>query len=462
MALTVEPQSQDYGETSSAPDITVTIRESQGLKINGTANYTTEQGEVLKTDTFVATGKYEYKPRFDDVWSSLPEGSNSIELSVSSYEEVTETPITWSTLGLVKDTYKYTGSSQSPQLKGYDSTKMTISSEGYTATNPGQYTFSIAPKTGYCWSYPYPSAVGKNGRITFVWNIEKAEGYIDIDGQRYREGETCQVTCTSNTTYRYLVNGPNSEFNVYAGSQDIAYIERWYSDPNYIRVKPYANGTVTNCCIYMGETEFYKKTQINFVVYSNLTKTITALPSQKGTLYDNGNYQTPSWNNYNPDELQIGGVIYSNIAGTFNAAFAPQDGYKWWDGTTEWKNVSWTIQPNATPSQSPFFALEPNGITMSANSAQDVTIYCDINYSIKVTSPNPSVAGVYYYNQYFSQYGNWNGQITLGETGEEVTVSASPQGGKFTIIALKSGTVNIKVEAPNYPDLTKYLTVNVI
>lgn len=75
----------------------------------------------------------------------------------------------------------------------------------------------------------------------------------------------------------------------------------------------------------------------------NLAQTIDAVPSQSGSLTFTGNVQSPTWNSYNPDMLEIGGVTSGTDAGTYTATFTPKDGYQWSDGTTDAREVTWSI-----------------------------------------------------------------------------------------------------------------------
>lgn len=76
---------------------------------------------------------------------------------------------------------------------------------------------------------------------------------------------------------------------------------------------------------------------------SDLVNTINAVPTQNGTLTFTGSEQSPSWNNYNPDTLTLGGVTTGTNAGSYVATFTPKEGYKWSDDTTTAKEVTWTI-----------------------------------------------------------------------------------------------------------------------
>lgn len=76
---------------------------------------------------------------------------------------------------------------------------------------------------------------------------------------------------------------------------------------------------------------------------SNIAFKIDVLPTQAGTLTYTGQAQSPSWNSYNTAAMVIGGVTSATAAGTYVATFTPLENYKWSDGTTETKEVEWTI-----------------------------------------------------------------------------------------------------------------------
>lgn len=87
---------------------------------------------------------------------------------------------------------------------------------------------------------------------------------------------------------------------------------------------------------------------------SSIAFTIDVVPTQSGALTYTGQAQSPSWNSYNPDTMTLGGVTTGTNAGTYTATFTPKDKYKWSDGTTDAKSVTWTIgkASMAVPSQS--------------------------------------------------------------------------------------------------------------
>lgn len=71
--------------------------------------------------------------------------------------------------------------------------------------------------------------------------------------------------------------------------------------------------------------------------------TINTVPTQSGSLTYTGSAQSPTWNSYDTNALQIGGTTTGTNAGTYQATFTPKSPYKWADGTTDARTVNWTI-----------------------------------------------------------------------------------------------------------------------
>lgn len=76
---------------------------------------------------------------------------------------------------------------------------------------------------------------------------------------------------------------------------------------------------------------------------------IPALPTQNGALAADGTPKSPSWDGYDVSQLTIGGDRFGTEAGDYTATFTPKDNYKWWDGTIETKNATWTITSVIVP-----------------------------------------------------------------------------------------------------------------
>ena len=72
-----------------------------------------------------------------------------------------------------------------------------------------------------------------------------------------------------------------------------------------------------------------------------------AVPKQVGTLTANGSEQSPTWKNYDSSKMTISGTTSAVKAGTYTATFTLNDGYAWFDGTAEDKDVQWTMESGA-------------------------------------------------------------------------------------------------------------------
>ena len=118
--------------------------------------------------------------------------------------------------------------------------------------------------------------------------------------------------------------------------------------------------------------------------------TISTVPSQSGSLTYNGGSQSPTWSNYNATYMTIGGTTSGTNAGSYNASFTPKTDYRWSDGTTSAKTVSWSISKatgTLTVSKS---SVELNMSTLSTT----FTIGGNHDGTLSVVSNNTGIATV--------------------------------------------------------------------
>lgn len=71
--------------------------------------------------------------------------------------------------------------------------------------------------------------------------------------------------------------------------------------------------------------------------------TISALPTQSKALAADGTSKTPSWDGYDPAKMTISGEQTGTEPRDYTVYFTPTDNYKWWDGSIEAKEATWTI-----------------------------------------------------------------------------------------------------------------------
>lgn len=166
---------------------------------------------------------------------------------------------------------------------------------------------------------------------------------------------------------------------------------------------------------------------------TELTFTIEVLPSQSNTLKYNGSTQEPEWDNYNPDTMEIGGVLSATSAGTYAATFTPRNHYQWSDGTTTAKNIYWKISKAVgtltTDQQSLVIDKENLSVSFTIGGNHDGTIQLVSNdTSVATVSKSGNTVTVSHVNQ------------TTGST--SITVSCS-EGTNYTAPA----SINIPVSA---------------
>lgn len=154
---------------------------------------------------------------------------------------------------------------------------------------------------------------------------------------------------------------------------------------------------------------------------------VNIVPDTASAFVYDGSEKTPVWQNYDPEQLMIGGTAAATNAGVYTVYFVPNSDYEWWDGTCEPKYVEWTIEKAAgTLSLS-----ETSGTLLVKGRTTTFTINTNSDGAITVNSSNTAAA-------------------TVSISGKTVTVKCV-KGGSSTI------TVDV-AESANYtaPDSKTY------
>lgn len=73
------------------------------------------------------------------------------------------------------------------------------------------------------------------------------------------------------------------------------------------------------------------------------TKINIPLPAQSGVLFYDGTEQSPTWNNYAANQLDISGTTAATEVGTYTAYFTPKGKYFWQDNSQATIPVTWSI-----------------------------------------------------------------------------------------------------------------------
>jgi len=145
--------------------------------------------------------------------------------------------------------------------------------------------------------------------------------------------------------------------------------------------------------------------------------TINNYPSQSGTLSYTGSFQSPTWNYYDSSKMMRSGTTSGTNAGTYTATFTPTSNYQWSDGTTNTKNISWTISKINDS-----LTLSKTSMSFSSVNSTNTSTASGYHGTLSATTSNSSVA-------------------TVSVSGSTITVTCKGSG-SATITVTSSATTN--------------------
>lgn len=373
--------------------------------------------------TLTATG-WTYSPS-----GALPEGTSEVEI-IYTEAGVTKTAVQAITVErgtisvpTVSGSLTYNGQAQSPTLTGYDADKMVLSGDT-SGTNAGSYTAVVTPTEQYKW------ADGSTEAKDIQWSIAKATPSITFDPE--------SVSLDTSTTSQEVAVGYTGD-GVLSAQSNNSGVATVSLSGNMLTVDGVDTGSTT-ITVSASEGTNYTAVSASLSVAVQFAIIIPVVPTQSGSLtYKPYTLQTVSWNNYDPDQLTIGGSVKGTNAGTYTATFTPKPGYQWWDGTTETKNATWTIRQ--ANNSATFY---PDGTqTLNANK-RSVTITVTPQYGeISASWMDPD------YSQYADISVDNSSAVSDGYC--YITVSAKKQ------VPAEIGKIGYYVETEGS---TNYVTVN--
>ena len=375
----------------------------EGIKLESIAittppdNITYLPGEVFDPAGMVVTASYSNGATLTATgWTyspsgALPEGTSEVEI-IYTEAGVTKTAVQAITVErgtisvpTVSGSLTYNGQTQSPTLTGYDADKMVLSGDT-SGTNAGSYTAVVTPTAQYKW------ADGSTEAKDIQWSIAKATPSITFD--------PTSVSLDTSTTSQVVAV-------TYTGDGTLSA----QSDNSGVATASLEGTTLTVTGVETGNTAIqvsasegtnYTAASASLSVAVQFAIIIPVVPTQSGSLtYKPYTLQTVSWNNYDPDQLTIGGSVKGTNAGTYTATFTPKPGYQWWDGTTETKNATWTIgkapivvsfSPRSSPS-SPLVlgANNKTAVVSVQTNAESTTFFIESQQSKEYISTNVDV-----------------------------------------------------------------------
>lgn len=237
---------------------------------------------------------------------------NAQESANAALEAVTDLVNTISAVPTQNGTLTYTGSEQSPSWNNYNPETLTLGGVT-TGTNAGTYTATFTPKEGYKWSDDTTTAK----EVTWTINRATISGIPTQNGSLTYTGEAQTPTWNNYNTAQLTIGGEQSA--TAAGSHTATFTPT----SNY----RWSDGT----------------TEAKSVVWTIGRASISATPSQTGSLTYTGQAQSPSWTGYDATKMTLGGDTSGTNAGSYNATFTPTSNYRWSDGSTSARTVGWSI-----------------------------------------------------------------------------------------------------------------------
>lgn len=357
-----------------------------GIKLDGISittppdNITYLPGEVFDPAGMVVTASYSNGATLTATgWTyspsgALPEGTSEVEI-IYTEAGVTKTAVQAITVErgtisvpTVSGGLTYNGQAQSPTLTGYDADKMVLSGDT-SGTNAGSYTAVVTPTEQYKW------ADGSTEAKDIQWSIAKATPSITFD--------PASVSLDTSTTSQAVSV-------TYTGDGTLSA----QSDNSGVATASLEGTTLTVTGVETGNTAIqvsasegtnYTAVSASLSVAVQFAIIIPVVPSQSGTLTYNGSEQSPSWNNYDPEQLTISGHTSATDAGTREANFSPKPGYQWWDGTTWNKGARWTI---GKKNQAVHFSPSSNIVLDAQNKTATIKYSGDFHGPVSVSYSN--------------------------------------------------------------------------
>ena len=87
-----------------------------------------------------------------------------------------------------------------------------------------------------------------------------------------------------------------------------------------------------------------------------------SVPTVSGSLTYNGQAQSPNLTGYDADKMVLSGDTSGTNAGSYTAVVTPTEQYTWADGSTEAKDIQWSIA-KATPS----ITFDPESVSLDTS-----------------------------------------------------------------------------------------------
>lgn len=170
----------------------------------------------------------------------------------------------------------------------------------------------------------------------------------------------------------------------------------------------------------------------------SIQKAVLIRPSQSGSLTYNGNSQSPTWINYDPNKITISGQTSGVNAGDYEVGFTPKENYKWSDSEDIYE-TTWTINKAAGS-----LTISPTSVTIDANNtSRQITVTRPGDGAISAQSNNTGVATVSVSGNVVTVYGT-------GNNGNAVITISVGEGTNYTAPSSKTCSVTASYITAGY------------
>lgn len=121
-----------------------------------------------------------------------------------------------------------------------------------------------------------------------------------------------------------------------------------------------------------------------------IEKASISVPTTSSKFTYDGNQKTPVWTGYDSSKMTMSGNSTGTNAGNYTVSFTPTANYKWTDGTTTAKSVTWNIEKAAGS-----LSLSKTSVVLNTDKLSDtVTVTRSGTGAISATSSNTNIATV--------------------------------------------------------------------
>jgi hypothetical protein len=174
-----------------------------------------------------------------------------------------------------------------------------------------------------------------------------------------------------------------------------------------------------------------------------------SVPTVSGSLTYNGQAQSPTLTGYDADKMVLSGDTSGTNAGSYTAVVTPTAQYKWADGSTEAKNIQWSIAKATTS-----ITFDPTSVSLdTSTTSQAVAVTYTGDGTLSAQSDNSGVATASLEGTTLT--------VTGVETGNTAIQVSASEGTNYTAASASlSVAVQFAIIIPMVPSQKGTLTYN--